>query len=186
MEKIDEIWKDIPDYEGLYQVSNLGRVKALEREWYQKHYSGNNSHYKTKERILKQREDKKTGYMYVALTKNKKQKKYLVHRIVASAFISKKDYENYVNHLDNNKKNNKFNNLEWCTQSHNIKYAYDNKTKTPPNMKKVKQLLNNKVINTFQSLQEAYRQTGIQATNIYKCCKGKRNYAGGYQWQYIE
>jgi mevalonate kinase len=181
-----EEWKDISGYEGLYQVSNLGNVKSLVREWNQKHYSGGSSHYKTKERILKQRKDKNTGYMYIGITKDRKQKKYAVHRLVAMAFLNKKDNENYINHLDNNKTNNRVDNLEWCTQSHNIKYAYDNKTKKPPHMKKVQQLdFDGNVINIFESLQEAFRKTGIQATNINKCCEGKRNQAGGYKWQHI-
>lgn len=184
---MEEIWKDIPNYEGLYQASNLGRIRSLLREWKQKHYSGINSHYKKEGKIMKLRERNGNGYLYVALTKNKKQKKYLVHRIIAKTFLKRKESENYINHLDCNKKNNRIDNLEWCTQSHNIKYAYDNKTKIPPHMRKIKRMdLNNNYIDEFISIQEAGRQTKIKASNIGKCCRGKRNHAGGYKWQYIE
>ena len=181
-----EIWKDIPGYENLYQISNLGRVRSLDRQWKQKHYSGNDSHYLLKGKILKIREDKNTHYLYIGLTKNKKQTKYSIHKLVAMTFLERKENENYINHLDNNKYNNRVDNLEWCTQSHNIKYAYDNKTKIPPHMKKVNQILNGEIINTFVSLQEAFRNTGIQATNIRKCCVGERNHAGGYKWKFVE
>ena len=69
---MEEIWKDIPNYEGLYQASNLGRIRSLLREWEQKHYSGINSHYKKEGKIMKLRERNGNGYLYVALTKNKK------------------------------------------------------------------------------------------------------------------
>jgi hypothetical protein len=182
-----EIWRDIPNYEGLYQASNLGRIRSLPREWEQKHYSGINSHYNKESQIMKLCEYNKNGYLYISLTKNKKAKKHLVHRLIAETFLIRRNNENYINHLDCDKKNNKLDNLEWCTQSHNIQYAYDNNTKIPPHMRKIKRFdLKNNYIDEFISLQEAERKTKIKASNISKCCRGQRNQAGGYKWQYAE
>ena len=104
-----EIWKDIPDYEGLYQVSNLGRVKSFQRN---------------REMILKPR-DNKLGYLKVILSKNKINKNIFVHRIVLlvikpEIYFNKAD----VNHMDGNKYNNKLTNLEWCTRKENVIHSF--------------------------------------------------------------
>lgn len=181
---IVEIWKDVKDFEGYYQVSNLGRVKSLKREIIQKHYSGVLSHHTTKERIKKP-QSQRNGYQIVDLNKNGTFTRKLLHRLVAETFIDNPNNYNYINHKDNDKKNNCVDNLEWCTQSYNIQYAYDNGTKKPPHMKKIRQLKNGKVIATYNSLTEAERQTNICWNNISKCCRKIRNQAGGYQWEYI-
>lgn len=100
-----EKWKDIKGYEGLYQVSNLGRVKSLRKGL-----------------ILKQSHTS-TGYMKVELYKNKKRKGFKVHRLVAFAFIKLKEGKEIINHKDGNPLNNKSNNLEWCTQKENVQHA---------------------------------------------------------------
>ena len=106
-----EKWKDIKDYEGLYQASNLGRIKS-------------------KHKILKQIL-RKDGYYFVNLSKNGKIKPIKVHRIIAQTFVNNKNDYNIINHIDGNKQNNKVSNLEWCTQSHNIKEAYRMGVKKP-------------------------------------------------------
>ena len=118
---MQEIWKDIPNYEGIYQISNLGRIKSL----------------KGKEKILKLLIDKQ-GYYMVRLWENGKTKQFYIHRLVAEAFLDYKcnykklkdeeyllfNKENLVvNHKDENKLNNNVNNLEWCTNRFNIKYT---------------------------------------------------------------
>ena len=97
-----EEWKDIEGYEGLYQVSSLGRVKSLK---------DNND--KSREKILKQGK-MKNGYLKVNLWKNEKVKQYYVHRLVANAFIENPSSLPWVNHKDENPSNNRVNNLEWC------------------------------------------------------------------------
>lgn len=112
----EEIWKDIKDYEGLYQVSNLGRVKRVEHK-----RCDRNQLYK--EKLIKL-QTYKCGYLYVGLWKNSKRKHHRVHRLVAEAFMPNPNNYPVINHIDSNIKNNNVNNLEWCTQSHNIKESF--------------------------------------------------------------
>ena len=107
-------WKDIPGYEGLYQVSNLGEIKSL------------NYRNTGKEKILKLIKDKK-GYFHVNLYKNGKLKNLQVHRLVAMAFIPNHNNYNQVNHKDENTSNNAVENLEWCTAKYNSNYGNRNK-----------------------------------------------------------
>lgn len=113
-----EEWRDIEGYEGLYQVSNLGRVKSLARTAIDRRGI---PHY-VNERILKQAFDK-DGYCLVGLHKDRKIKSGKVHRLVASAFIDNPHNLPEVNHKDENKSNNNVENLEWCTPKYNINYG---------------------------------------------------------------
>ena len=110
-----EIWKDIEGYEGLYQVSNLGRVKSI--------YGWCGNRFVKRTKILKLKINNK-GYTKVYLYKNKKSKMFFVHRLVAMAFVPNPNNLPQVNHKDGNKLNNSIGNLEWCTCSENIKHAY--------------------------------------------------------------
>lgn len=113
---MEEIWKDIEGYEGLYQVSNLGNVKSL-----RKRIDKGKCHRHFDEKILKPIETNR-GYLRVKLCKDRKIKKIRVHRLVAEAFIKRPELE--VNHIDGNKKNNKVENLEWVTQRENKQHAW--------------------------------------------------------------
>ena len=109
-----EIWKDIEGYENKYQISNLGNVKSLET------WTGDK--YIKREKILKNMVYG-NGYYYVCLSKNGKVKKYKVNRLVAQAFIPNPENKPFTNHIDGDKLNNNVDNLEWCTQSENMKHA---------------------------------------------------------------
>lgn len=115
-----EIWKDIPGFEGLYQASNLGRIKSLER-WYQ---SANLL--KMPENIKKQKPNV-GGYWYLHLCKNGKKWATSVHKLIALTFIGPKPYEKAtVNHIDSNKLNNRAENLEYCSIKENIQHHRKN------------------------------------------------------------
>lgn len=113
-----EKWKDVLNYEGVYQISNLGRIKSL----------GNDKSRKTK--ILKTYIDK-NGYEFVTLRNKGTKKNFSIHRLVAMAFVTNKNIFKYnsVNHIDENKLNNKASNLEWCTSEYNAKYTVCRKVK---------------------------------------------------------
>ena len=113
-----EVWRDIKGYEGLYQVSNLGRVKSLER-----YVKGIYGLRKVQQKIMSIARIRTNGYMQVHLTKNGIAKKYQVHRLVAEAFIPNPNNLPIVNHKDENKINNCVWNLEWCTYSYNLTYG---------------------------------------------------------------
>lgn len=116
----NEIWKDIPDYEGIYQVSNLARIKSLSRLV----KNGKKKTKLTKDLILKQTNNT-SGYKHVTLCKNTINKNGIVHILVAKAFIPNPDNKPEVNHKDGVKTNNNIENLEWVTSSENRIHAYE-------------------------------------------------------------
>ena len=115
---MQEIWKDIKGFEGRYQVSNLGRIKSLSRIV----STGRNGYRKIKECILVPR-NSTNNYQKISIRIYPKRYWFDVHRLVAEAFIPNPDKLPIINHKDNNPTNNRVDNLEWCNQSHNIKYA---------------------------------------------------------------
>ena len=188
---MQEIWKDIKDYEGLYQVSNLGRVKSLKKTIIR-----NNNYKQTfKEKILKPGLAK-NGYLTVMLFKNKKGKTHTIHSLVAKTFLNNGDGYRCVNHIDGNKTNNKVENLEFCTYSHNIKEAYRlglkkaywlyKKGKDNHSSKKVLQYDKNmNLIKTWDSLMDTQRIGKYNYRCVSNCCLDKQKQHKGYIWRYI-
>lgn len=118
---MEEVWKPITGYESLYEVSSLGRVKGLPR-YHKTRFTG----FMKKERILKPRLDS-YGYQMVMLCKDKVQRNFLVHRLVAIEFIENPLNYECINHKDENKLNNNVDNLEWCDRLYNNNYGTRNK-----------------------------------------------------------
>ena len=169
---MEEIWRDIKDYEGYYQVSNRGIVKSLERM-----KRNNGGYQKIPEKILKVYDNGK-GYLRVQLCKDGKVKNCRINRLVAQAFLPNPNNLPEVNHIDQDKTNNCVENLEWCTTQYNVEYS---QAKAVIGINKISGL-----ILEFPSLMEAERQTGISNKHICDCLKGRCKSAGGYYWQYDE
>ena len=172
MEEV-EIWKDIPEYEGLYQVSNLGRIKSL--------YFG-------KERIMKQSKDKQ-GYCCISLYKDCKIKYFLVHRLIGLVFIPNDNPTEKIeiNHKDENKENNTVTNLCWVTPKENCNWGTRNKRRIEKKSIPILQYdLNNNLIREWGSSKLVNKELNINNSHIIACCKGKRKTCGDFIWKYKE
>lgn len=177
-----ELWKDINGYEGLYQVSNLGRVRSL-------NYQG---HGLTRELVPK---ENNSGRLWFDLWKEGKGKAMLAHRLVAMAFIPNPDNLPQINHIDENPKNNAAWNLEWCTQAENIqkwlqnhperrRKTYSRKYQRRSHLR-VRQLTKEgELIREWDNSSSVARGLGMSDWSISECCRGKRKTAHGYVWQY--
>lgn len=175
---MQEVWKDIAGYEGLYQVSNHGRVRSLGHDTW---HPG---------RVLKPQLDGKGNYYMVCLHKNKALKHFLVHRLVAQAFIPNPDNLPCVNHKDEIKTNNHADNLEFCTISYNARYGMASRNQLDARKKSggvsaekavLQYDMDGNLIAEHISIMAASRALGINKTSISYCCNhryGKNTYNG--------
>lgn len=182
METKNEIWKDIEGFEGYYQVSNIGRVRSLDRVIERKGKPA-----RLKGKILSQVVN--CGYLYVGFRKNGDGKYYhhAVHRLVGKAFVSgyKEGYD--INHKDNVRSNNNAENLEWCTRSYNIQYMRDYFPRIDTQKREVIQMdLDGNEIAKYEKMNDAAKATGINVGNIGNVCQGRSKTAGGYRWRYAD
>ena len=178
-----EIWKDIKDYEGLYQVTNLGRVKRLCRIVYR---GNNKGKIVVKEKILTPTCGSKE-YLHVTLFKDKKRRIFNVHRLVAEAFIPNPLKLPQVNHIKEfEKKNNCVDNLEWVTCKENINYGTALKRGLEKRCKKILQYsISGEFIKEWNSATECGKNGFVQ-TAVSSCCRGKLKHHHGYVWKYNE
>lgn len=179
-----EIWRDIPGYEGLYQVSNYGNVMSLNycRRGFAKQLTPKCSN---------------TRRLWVELFSGGKRKPKLIHRLVAEVFIPNPEGYPQINHKDGNPQNNHVDNLEWCTQEYNIRYFYDNipadwfshRRATEKYGKRlhipVEQLtLDGELVKVWNNTRQLKVELGWNDWAINECCKGNRRTAYGHIWRY--
>ena len=163
------IWRNISEIEGFeeytdYQVSNMGKVRSLKFG---------------KKKVLKPNVCT-NGYLQVGLWNNGKAKYFLIHRLVALAFIPNDNAikKTEINHINEDKINNCVWNLEWCTHEDNVNYG----TRTERTSKQVLCIELNQI---FPSTMEVERELGLAHNSISNCCNGIRKTCGGYHWKYI-
>lgn len=161
-------YKDIPNYEGFYQVSSDGKV-----------ISPNG---------IRKAEMSQTGYWRVALWKHGKGKHFFVHRLVAMAFIPNPNNYELVNHIDGNKLNNNVENLEWCNLSQNVQHAYRTGLVHHATTKVIQYSMDFKKVKEWDSIREACESLGLNHANIVTVCgqKTNRKQCGGFIWRYAK
>ena len=186
---MEEIWKDIEGFEGLYQVSNLGRVRSLDRYYTATHSRaiGTPVRYKKKGVILKLTLNKRLGYVYISLKVNGNVFTKSVHRLVGKAFVGGYFEGADINHKNEDKTDNRAENLEWCTRQYNLTYNGLSKRVGISQGKPVEQMtLDGKVIAAFPTIGEAGRATGLAVTHISESCHSNKKTCGGYRWKFKE
>ena len=165
---MEEIWKDIPGYEGLYQVSNLGRVRRVD--------SG---------RILKPQKCT-AGYLKISLSKKSIEKQFLVHRIVAKVFIQNQFYKPQVNHIDGDKTNNCVNNLEWCNNQENNIHSFRELGRKSNGWKKfARKVMCVETNKKYESVTIAANTVGVTHESIRRAASNPKYTCKGYHWEFL-
>jgi len=170
-----EIWKDIVGYEGLYQVSSLGRVKSLLKSVRYEHCKTKEEHFKINKEIIKKPSTCK-GYTSISLSKDNKTSTKRMCRLVAIAFIPNPENKPQVNHIDGNKENDNVENLEWNTCGENVNHAIKNKLIVHKKgsdwykSRKVKCLISG---NIFDTINDFAKYKNIDASNISRALSGR-------------
>ena len=181
---MEEIWKDVVGYKGLYQVSNLGKVKSYSRVVRCK------GGFRTQpSKVLSPQTDKrKNFYNFVRLYKNGISKPFFVHRLVANAFIPNPQNIPQVNHKDGNKLNNNVDNLEWCSTRENCLHAFRLGLNTPQitHYRGVKAFRcdNNSFVGEFDSIHSAAKKLGLNVAHVCSVLHGRYKHTGGYYFEY--
>jgi len=173
----NEIWKDIEDYKGLYQVSNLGRVRSLDRV-------DANKHYRKGRVIAYSISSSGLGYRQVSLWRDGNRENRLVHRLVASAFLDNHDNLPQVNHKDENKENNAVSNLEWCSESYNVMYGTRNERMAKTEGRPVYVIDNLGHRYVFRSVKMASELLGLDRRAMCRCLNDKRKHHHGYSFEW--
>lgn len=165
---MEEIWKDVDGFEGLYLISTYGRVKSLITDKILKPVISSNK------------------YFQVFLRKDGKTYNFLIHRLMCMNFIPNPNSLPQVNHIDYNRSNNRLDNLEWCTSRYNNEYSGTFEKGTESTRKKVIQSTKSgEIINSFESSVAAGRETGLNSSSIRNCCLGLLKTYKGFIWRYV-
>jgi hypothetical protein len=188
-----ETWKSIEGYSDIYEISDYGNVRSIDRTY----YDSNGFLHKLKGRTLKPTINK-YGYLQVGLSLNSKIKSFTVHTLVAKAFILNPDNKLTVNHKDGNKLNNKKDNLEWATKSEQAIHALNNGLRTMPNVWKgkygskhgaskrvVQCTFTGNKIKEYDSIIEAANENKINPSLISGVCNGNKKTSGGFKWKFV-
>lgn len=177
---MEELWKDIPDFEGYYQASNLGRIRSVDR--YVK-YKNTDGVALRKGKILSPKTSKK-GYLETTLMKEGKNYYKRIHQLIASAFLPNPNNYPYINHINENKKDNRVENLEWCTPKYNTEVYHKSRIKL------YQYTLDGELIEVWNSITKAAESLQGDKGGIHHCCVGrisngnsKKTYLG-YIWSY--
>lgn len=173
-----EIWKDIPEFEGIYQISNMGRVKSLSHTLWNGHY-----YFQSKEKILKAVPDN-VGYPKVVLRNNGKRRDVRVHRLVAEAFIPNPYNYRVVNHLDGGRTNNRVDNLEWCSHRHNTQYAVKQGA-FDLYRKKVKVVETGIIYPSIHECARRMKKHNVDFRHISDCLRGKLKSHKGFHFEEV-
>ena len=188
-----EVWKDVDGFQGVLQVSNLGRVRTLDhyvrhqREQYKKFVKG-----KIRKLMIGN-----SGYYYIMLTYNAKNYHLQVHRMVAKAFIPNEFNKPQVNHKNHNKLDNRVENLEWCTPSENMIHAYKNNLiplnkighsgKSNPSARAVDAYTKDgEFIGHFDTMKDASKELGVAMSGVCNCCTGYSKTCHGMIFRYSD
>ena len=191
MEEIEK-WRDIPSYLGLYQASNLGRIRTYPKVVSCYNANGDDIKMTIGGEVLST-SVLPNGYERVTLYERNNCSAQRVHRLVAMAFIPNPNGYPIVNHKDENPLNNRADNLEWCTQQYNVNYGTAQERKGKSRRKTCEKTigmfsLDGKLLKTFKNFVEIeeYMQRGGLHGNIIPVCKGRRNQCLGYKWKIID
>lgn len=171
---MEEIIKDLKGFEGIYKISNLGNVYVRRKE-------------RVKGGLKKTGINAKNGYTYICLTKDGKQKTYLLHRLVAENFLEPIPGKTFINHKDFNKQNNRVDNLEYVSRKENYEHYLNNSASYPNEWrprKVARYTLDGKFVKMYDSTREAAADTND--THVSEVCRGRRKQSKGYTWKYVD
>lgn len=182
---MEEIWKDIEEFKGVYVVSNLGRIKSLDRK-----INRGRCVVSWKGKMISSRVAK-NGYSVVKLNVDGKHITRLVHRLIAQAFIPNPNNLPEVNHKDENIQNNSIDNLEWCTSKYNANYGTRNERCRNGNKRFFKSIYqididSGMIVRWWECINDASKLLKIDASQISRVCKGTNVSAGGFKWVFTD